>query len=255
MNRVFPEVDAVLDQLQAGIHTALGRQLVGLYLTGSLAIGGFNPGRSDIDFVAVTAGEISTAELAALKEMHRRLGELPNRWALRLEGSYLSAAALRRYDRAHRDHPHLSNGSPDLAVERHDTDWVVQLWVTRQHGRRLYGPPADMLIDPIPAAELIAAVRELFFYWWAPMAVDPSHLLPVPYRVYAVLTMPRLIYTFTTGTVASKPEAAAWSQENLEPRWAGLVQEAIAWEEGKPFDRLEDVRAFIRFTQTFAEIP
>jgi hypothetical protein len=37
--------------------------------------------------------------------------------------------------------------------------------------------------------------------------------------------------------------------EVLEPRWHGLVSEALAWEEGKPFDHLEEARGLIRFTQ------
>jgi hypothetical protein len=55
----YPEINTVLHELQSGAQAILGRQLVGLYLEGSLAIGGFEPDRSDIDFVMVTEGECS----------------------------------------------------------------------------------------------------------------------------------------------------------------------------------------------------
>jgi hypothetical protein len=244
----YPAVNQLLAVLLAGARQALGEQLVGFYLSGSLATGGFKPGRSDIDFVGVTAAELSPAGLAALRDMHRRIAAGPSSWALKLEGSYFPAAALRRYDRKLTLQPHLSCGNGELMIEQHDTDWVVQLWITRRHGVRLAGPPPLGLIDPILPDKLRAAVRELFFYWWAPMAAEPAPLMETAYQVYAVLTMPRMLYTFAHGSVVSKPDAVAWAQRALDPRWAVLVAEALAWEEGQVFDHLEDTRALIRFT-------
>lgn len=244
----YPDVNLLLAELLAGARRALGDQLVGFYLSGSLAIGGFKPGRSDIDFLGVTAGELSMIELAALREMHRRIAAGPSPWASELEGSYIPASALRRYNPRRTHHPHIDRGRNALAIQQHDTDWVVQRWVTREHGIRLAGPPADGLIDPISPDELRAAVRELFFFWWAPMAAEPDRLRPTAYQVYAVLTMPRILYTFAHGAVVSKPDAAAWARRALDARWAVLLAEALAWEEGQVFDHLEDTRDLIRFT-------
>jgi hypothetical protein len=120
----YPDVNLLLAELLAAARQALGEQLIGLYLYGSLAIGGFKPGRSDIDFLAVTAAELSPAELAALQGMHRRLAAGPSPWAGELEGSYIPAAALRRYDPRRTLHPHIDRGSNELRIEQHDTDWV-----------------------------------------------------------------------------------------------------------------------------------
>jgi hypothetical protein len=246
----YPDVNLLLAELLAGARQALGEKLIGLYLYGSLAMGGFKPGRSDIDFLAVTAAELSAAELAALQAMHRRLAAGPSPWAGELEGSYIPAAALRRYDPRRSLHPHIDRGSNELRIEQHDTDWVVQRWVTRERGLRLAGPPPGGLIDQISAVDLCAAVRELFFFWWAPMAADPHplRLAQTAYQVYAVLTMPRILYTLAHGCVVSKPAAVAWARRELAARWGGLLAEALAWEEGQGFDHLEETRALIRFT-------
>ena len=66
----YPDVNAVLHELLAGVQAILGDHFVGLYLHGSLAIGDFNPHRSDIDFVVVTAGELPDEMLPALEAMH-----------------------------------------------------------------------------------------------------------------------------------------------------------------------------------------
>jgi hypothetical protein len=47
----FPDVAAVVCALQDGIPRILGDTLVGLYLTGSLSYGGFDPASSDIERV------------------------------------------------------------------------------------------------------------------------------------------------------------------------------------------------------------
>ena len=65
----YPDVDAVLERLLAEARGALGEQFVGMVLHGSLAAGGFEPGRSDVDVVAVTEGELGA--LRTLVEYQR----------------------------------------------------------------------------------------------------------------------------------------------------------------------------------------
>ena len=44
-----------LKQLTSAIERHLGSDLLGLYLFGSLAAGGFYPGKSDLDLIAIVA--------------------------------------------------------------------------------------------------------------------------------------------------------------------------------------------------------
>jgi predicted nucleotidyltransferase len=56
----YPEVSAVLQPLLAELQAVLGEQLVRLYVHGSLASGGFQAGRSDVDLLAVTLKAATT---------------------------------------------------------------------------------------------------------------------------------------------------------------------------------------------------
>jgi hypothetical protein len=60
----------------------------GLYLYGSIALDDFRPGRSDIDFVAVTADRLDAVALATLTARHATLPGPP------FEGLYLTRAEL-----------------------------------------------------------------------------------------------------------------------------------------------------------------
>ena len=52
---VIREVQSYLDQVVSALTIHVGAELIGVYLHGSLAMGAFHPGRSDIDILAVCA--------------------------------------------------------------------------------------------------------------------------------------------------------------------------------------------------------
>src|SRR3989337_1803491 len=81
----YPEVNAMLHEVLSGVQTILGNHFTGMYLYGSLFGGDFDPQRSDIDFVVVTAGEVSEEQVPALEKMHARLWSSGSKWAAKLE--------------------------------------------------------------------------------------------------------------------------------------------------------------------------
>lgn len=109
----YPEINAVLRDLLAGVQAVLGDHLVGMYLEGSLANGDFDES-SDIDFVVVTdvylGAERAKDLFAALYNLHVRIAAGASPWVIQLEGSYLSQHALRRYDLAGALHPNIERG-------------------------------------------------------------------------------------------------------------------------------------------------
>jgi len=237
----------VLHALLAGAQRILGDRFAGLYLYGSLAAGDFDPERSDIDFVVVTAGELPDELLPALEAMHAGLASADRKWATKLEGSYVPQRALRRYDPEDAPRPQLNEGR--FYVARHCSDWVIQRHVLREHGVALAGPPASTLIDPVLPDDLRGAVRGILREWWEPMLNDGAWLRRGDvYRAYAVLTMCRALYTLRHGAIASKPVSAGWARSELGGRWAGLIERASAWRHDAPAGDLSGAAAFVRFT-------
>ncbi|MHB8928282.1 MAG: aminoglycoside adenylyltransferase domain-containing protein [Bacillota bacterium] len=246
----YPDINALLLELVSSVRTILRNRFIGMYLHGSLAIGDFMPDRSDIDFLVVTDGELSDGLVAALHEIHARIATGDSPWAKELEGSYIPRDALRRHDPANARHPHIEQGG-SLRVEQHDSDWVVQRHVLREHGVTLAGPPLHSLIDPIGPDALRRALVELTRSWWAPMVNDPTRLLRRGYQAYAVLTMGRILYTLEHGTVVSKPVAARWARQALGQRWSALLDRALAGPGDDDGDALDDEA--LKETQRFIQ--
>jgi hypothetical protein len=242
-----PNINAILHELLAGVQAILGDHFVGLYLYGSLASGDFDPHRSDIDFVVVTASEPPDEVLPALEAMHARMAASGSKWAVKLEGAYIPQIALRRYDPAEAPCPYLNEGH--FRVGRLGSDWVIQRHVLREQGVVVAGPAPQTLIDPVQPDDLRRAVLGILREWWSPMLHNPDpRLHGGEYQAYAVLTMCRALYTLQHGIIASKPVAARWAQAALGERWAALIERALAWRNGEPFDGLNETLDFIRYT-------
>ncbi len=243
----FSSINTLLISLLNQVRAILGELFLGFYVHGSLAYGGFEPGRSDIDFLVVTTSEIPEALLPALADMHTHLHASGLSWADKLEGSYIPQAWLRRHDPEHNCFPALRvDGSFD--IDRHGSDWIIQRSLIREHALVLAGPDPKTLIDPVGPDDLRQAVRGILVEWWAPKLQDHTLLLHDEYQSYAVLTMCRALHTLHFGIAAPKLAAAEWAQTALDPKWKELIIQATGWRYGLPMQRLDEVLDFIRYT-------
>ncbi len=246
----YPEVNSILGELLSGAQRALGDHFVGMYLDGSLAIGEFEPDKSDIDFVVVTDADVFSTIFEVLKTMHQRIAGGASRWGRELEGSYISKRAL-RYERRPAAHPYIDRGSVLAMVHPETGYWPIHRYMLREHGVVLAGPLPHTLIDPVAPEDLRDAVRGILREWWTPMLTEGPLLQNSLYRCYAVLTMSRMLYTLRHGTIVTKPVAAKWAQGTLDRRWTPLIQRALAWSADVPPD-LGETLAFIQHTVEFS---
>jgi hypothetical protein len=230
-------------------RSALGRNLAGVYLHGSLATGTFNPRTSDIDVLVATRSLTDAPANERIQEVHQAMhGSGDDRWADRLEAIFIPVKAL------------AAPGVLRLAVlELHPDegfkmqplgpDLLIQKRILREHGITLFGPRITKVVAPVTSGELREAVIGNLREWWLPQLEFPGQFLKRVYQAYAVLTMCRALCLLTTGEVVSKPEAAAWATRGpyLEA-WHPLIQSAIAYPGGAQPDQRVATLEFIRFT-------
>ncbi len=246
-----PEVRGLLEPLMDGIRDALGRNVVGVYLRGSMALGDFDPVTSDIDYLVVTDRPVSETEFGALRELHDRLARLATRYAHHLEGSYIDRKALRRFGPGERRHPTVG---PDweFGWREHGDNWILERWVVRDRGVALVGPDPRSLIDPISPDELRDAVRAELrarIEGWAGGAQSTDWLLRRNYQAFEIETVCRALYTLALGGLPTKPQAAAWALAGLPAPWRDLVDRSRASRADETEDPsgIPDVMAFARW--------
>jgi len=254
--RCPPEVSALLDKLLAGVTRALGDNLLGFYLRGSLALGDFDPATSDADIMVVTHQPVSESEFAALAALHARIpaGHKPNEH--HYEISYIDRASLKRFAPGERRHPTTGTDWPFDWAEHRD-NWVLERWTVREQGVALFGPDPKTLIDPISSEELRTAVRaelEARVRAWAGGQAAPDWLLPRYYQAFEVETVCRALHTLARGELPTKPRPVAWALETLPEPWRSLVERSQAWRADDTLDpsTVADVMRFVRWSASRA---
>jgi hypothetical protein len=230
-------------------RSALGRNLAGVYVHGSLSTGVFNPRTSDIDVLATTRTLTDEPANERILEVHRAMqGRGDDRWADSLDAMFVPAKALK-----------MPRVPPIAVLELHPDegfkvqplgpDFMIQKRILRQHGITLFGPKIAKMVSPVTTGELREAQIGTLREWWQPQLEYPGQFLRRAYQAYAVLTMCRALCLLATGDVVTKPEAASWAQRGPYLwAWRLLIRSAVAYPGGSQPDQRQATLEFIRFT-------
>jgi hypothetical protein len=172
--------------------------LVALWAHGSLALGDFQPGRSDLDLVALVATDITGAQREQLQRMHEALiGD--EELADKLHCSYVVRGQLAD---AGRCHVTWAMGElfdrPVSPISRREL---------RQGGLCLYGPEPAALVPAITDQELTGYVRAHLRDYWYPKTDKPQLWLRDIWVDLGLLTLARASVTLRDGRLISKREA------------------------------------------------
>jgi predicted nucleotidyltransferase len=245
------DVNEILSIMFSDVQEILGSQFVGMYLFGSLANGDFDQ-HSDIDVLIVTDRKITEPTFADLQQLHKRLNGIDSPWALQIEASYIPQTALRCFDPADNIHPHMDRGDDEvLHWMSHERDWIVQRHILRERGVVIAGPDLQKLIEPVSSDELRKAVADVLPLWVKPILANPSLINKRGYQSYCVLTLCRMLYTVKHGEILSKPNAAKWALEHVDPQWKALIERALVGRQESNLDAdpedIEGTLAMMRY--------
>jgi hypothetical protein len=238
MNRNGRPGADVAAALASEIEGVLGDDLVGLYIYGSSVSGGFDPGVSDIDLVAVTSSEVDALDNASLGRMQDAFVSRHPEWSDRIEIVYVGRATLGSFRTSQGSLAVISPGEPFHVRDDRVAEWLQNWYLVRETGICLYGADAAAIVPPIAWTEFVAAtVRYADELRNRSLLGASGGLL-----AYAILTMCRALHTVRTQTHGSKQEAAAWTRERM-PEWAWLIDAALECRLSRGTIGLEDERS------------
>jgi len=201
-------VQPVLDDYIRLVNDALSGLLAGLYLHGSLALGAYDPGLSDIDFIAITSRRCTPSDIDTLRIVHHILIERYPQ--AQLEGSYLQwhDLDLGRFEDAIPPHPHIHDGIVH-ASGYHDIN-AVTWWILKHRGIAVLGPPPEHFAIEVDWDDLLAKMHHNLNTYWARFTTNPRRMawLLEDYGIqWAVLGVLRQFYTFRS---FRRPSTFAW---------------------------------------------
>jgi hypothetical protein len=246
-------VDLAAATLAELIRRYCGDLVTGFHLTGSVAYGDFQPGRSDLDFVAVLSRPPTEDDIDALAILHRNYGTDPT--FPTLGGIWITDAELRAGPDAIADGP-TSHDGQFLARDRGNRNPVT--WFELRRSIPIIGTlETETLWND--RERLISWVKQnAEDYWrrWLAEAAKPwtgrglgmfGRAMPM----WGVLGIARQHYSVSTGEIVSKSTAGGWALETFGGEWRRIVEEALAYRHraaslyANPFARRRDALAFV----------
>ncbi|MEW1690755.1 nucleotidyltransferase domain-containing protein [Streptomyces sp. NPDC091265] len=192
------ETDLVLKRFVSELRPVV--PTVAVWAHGSLALGDFQQGRSDLDLIAVVEQPPDAAQRKGLAHLHRRLlDEEPA--AAKLHCSYMAGGALAEAGTDHLTWAH------NMIMKRPVTP------VTRRElldgGLALHGPLPPALLPPLAPGQLEDHIRRDLREYWLPAADRPSLWLQDAWVDLGLLVLARATVTLRDGRLITKGEALA----------------------------------------------
>ena len=221
------EVVEQVDLIVESIRRILTTNLRGIYLHGSLAMGCFNPTKSDIDLLIFTHHPISLADKRKFAELMLNLYGKPRPIEVSLlhTNQFIPWRHPTPFDFHFGDNL-LTKLQSDIDTaewlkwneeEKVDEDLAAHFTMTRQQGICLYGEPIDTIIPEIPLEDFANSLL-------ADLKSSREHVTQYP--LYGILNHCRACAFFEDRLFLSKLEGAVWALIHLPPAYQGLISVA-----------------------------
>ncbi|GAC1433736.1 MAG: hypothetical protein PVS3B3_30420 [Ktedonobacteraceae bacterium] len=207
----------------------LAENLVGFYLHGSLALGGFNPARSDVNIVAVTRQRMSTEVKRTLVTLLLRISKMPCPVSIHFLAQHDTFPFQHPlpydlyYNESMREHAqqevHYASWQHWNDSIAHDPDLTIILTVLQLHGICLYGEPPAKTLPVVPEQ----AFRDALV-----TKVQTAQRSPLHDPISFVLNACRVAAYLHDHTVLSKDAGGVWALASLPEQYHPLIQQLLA---------------------------
>ncbi len=223
------DIKEFVNELVAKVHSELGDNLVGIYLHGSLAMGGYYRPKSDIDVLIVVNDKLADSERKSFAQLVAKHAEArPTTGNVELS-VILSATAKAipvpiPFEVHYSSEWHDKILSDDIDYTKNKTDIDLQSHLTYvvQRGICLYGKPINEVFGDINWQIFMEGVLD-DFNW----IIEDENILETPF--YGVLNMCRVLQLAQEDKhlAHSKDEGGEWALQNLPEQFHYTIQQAL----------------------------
>lgn len=244
--------------------------LLSVYLYGSVALGDYIEGSSDIDFIAVLKDPPSAASIQTIAAAHQEAAtQFPQ---MEIMGAYVLESDL-GMPHSH-VHPLVTYYEGQLHTDGSGSDLnPITWWILKHHGVQVYGPPQPLKYEADMRTVVKYVIGNLNTYWagWINrldlQLTSGSNLVPqmdVTAQLdeaveWCTLGMLRQLYTVHKHDIKSKVEAGYYGIATVPAQWHDLINEAIHIKRRLPTryyhsneQRLIDLVTLLRYIQSEA---
>lgn len=228
--RIPPEIRPLVQDFSNRLNVELNGLITALYLEGSIALGGFDPRLSDIDFAAVLSRKVSNDDIDKILNIHKNIEQIHPGW--KISGWYYQPGDLLGMDHPSQPIFYLHDGKLIRSIQFGLS--LVTWWILNHRGVTLFGPPPQSLSITVDINDLLKTQRENLNSYWARWPTRPGRFLSLFSDrgiQWMVLGMLRQFYTICEHEITLKITAGEYALTSLPERWHRIIREAVALRE------------------------
>ena len=220
-NHLYKGVDTMqlLDNISEQYNKLLGKNLIGIYVHGSIAFCCFNWDRSDIDFIVVVKEPLSQQTkfeiIQAMLELNKHAPQKGFEMSVVLEKYCKSFVYPTPYEL------HFSNDCLDdykNEKPKADYDLAAHFTVIKNVGITLYGTAIEEVFGHIPHEDYFDSIRK---------DIENAKIDVLENPVYVVLNLCRVYAYIKDGLILSKEQGGLWGLANLPEEYHITLKEML----------------------------
>ncbi|MDX8342247.1 aminoglycoside adenylyltransferase domain-containing protein [Rossellomorea sp. YZS02] len=222
------EVNNLILSIQKEMTTILNDDLVGIYIHGSIAMGGFNPDQSDIDVLVITNKAIEVESKRELAIFFLNCSNSP----YPIEISFMNQDQLKVWQhpcpfdfhysefwRERYEHD-LVKGTYEFinGDSNTDPDLAAHITILNNRGICMAGKPITEVFPVVPRSDYLSSILGDFQDCLERIEEEP---------IYCTLNMIRVFWYLEEGVISSKEEAGRWGLSTLPKEFSSTVHKVI----------------------------
>lgn len=220
----------VLQQFLESINGVNPGFIKGMYLTGSIPLNDYRPGKSDIDFIILCNELPGGNDLFEIEELHKRIYRKFK--TANLNGHYVTPRSLDVHHLQPSGTLYIQDGRMNVSAFEMAP---VTLYELRTTAITVCGIPADQLAISIELEDVNKFLFENMNTYWKNWIATHSSLLKRKLILilfprlseWAILGMARQLYTLKTGKITSKTNAGYFCTDMVPAHYQKILQNAI----------------------------
>lgn len=218
------EIQQILDKIISSYYNILQKNLVGIYLHGSLAMKCFNPLSSDIDFLVVVKEKPNFNEMRELIDVLLQLSV--NGPKKGFEMSVLLEDDAKNFKYPTPFVLHYSDYHKDKYLKEldyicgnfEDPDLAAHIVILRERGISLIGKTINEVFQEVPKKYYIESIKQ-------DIISSREEIIHNP--IYFILNLCRVLCFLQEGKICSKKEGGEWACFNLPSECSDIIHSAL----------------------------
>lgn len=216
----------ILDEIVEQSRQIFGKELIGIYLHGSMAMGCFHPDKSDIDLIVVIRDHITDIQKSQFMNRIVDVNKIAPSKGIELsivKQKYCKHFVYPTPFELHFSNAHLQwfKENPEDYIQKmkgEDKDLAAHFKVIKSYGIVLYGAEINDIFADVPRADYIDSI-------WNDIGEAKEDILKDP--VYIILNLCRVAAFLKNDLVLSKKQGGEWAIDNIPSKYHTLISNAV----------------------------